>query len=379
MGLSRAEGVGVLGSLLQGAWSALGRAGAIALLGLLAAALFAGPALEARVKEYQWYSLSPENSGDGGSSAFLSHLRREAPGRVVLGGPEEAVGAAREGYRVLYIVLGPDKPFTSVEILEIREAFSTGRLRLLVADDLGVARSLLEALDAPVPGRPAYNPGASGEWRYILTVECGPVKGTASEALIVEPRGGSTVCKYHEAGEPAAAWRGGPGWSGVLVVGDASVFSNFLFRGSMSWLGSSRSLALWLTYKAGLGEADLIVVDNVHYNARMYVYRGQYGALLLAGVSEALATALSGFALREPLAATLVMAGLATALAAIVTNPYRGLTAPRRALVAPEEAVVVEEVLDRLGGEYPAEGLKSLGPGEAASLIRAALRRYKSR
>jgi len=360
-------------------WRALGRAGVALLLGLAAALVFVGPALEATVHAYKWYSVSPENPGDGGSSSFYLDLTRSHP-RVVLGGPGSVSAYVRSGQRVLYLILGPDKAFSKNEIGEIVASYKTGRLRVLDADDLGVTSSLLEALGAPSLGRVAVNPHARGEWSYILTISCNDTTGPASEAReLVLTEGSKPICHYMETGGVAAAWLAGPGWSGVMVVGDASIFSNFLYEGSIPWLGSTRRLALGLVEAAGAGEAQVIVVDNTHYNVSDFHYRGHYGVLLLSALSSALASSLESLSAREPLAAALVVPGLAVALSAILTNPTRGLLAPPPRRLRLEEEAVVEHVLTRLGAEFERGTLGSYRPEDAARLVRAALQGWERR
>jgi hypothetical protein len=380
--LKGAEGVGAVARMLQGAWRALGRAGAIALLGLIAAAILAGPALEARVKAYEWFSPSPRNPGDGGSTAFVGDLQRQYSRRLIIGGPGVAARLVGEGARVLYIVIGPDKGFTPREIEELARAFETGRLRILVADDTGVTEELLRHINAPLPGQPVLNPKylASGDWQYILTISCKGVEGTASKALAVEARGGRVLCVYKETGQPAAVLREGPGWGGVLVVGDASIFSNFLYTGSIPWLGSSRGVALYLARVAGASRADWVVVDDAHYNVKVFTYRGHYGAYALSEASTALHDSLSGFARAKPLTAGILVAGLASVLAAVVTAPHWGAVARGRDTITEPEAALLEDALSRLDPETGrGVDLSSLNRREAAELIRAALRRYRRR
>lgn len=344
----------------------------MALLGLLGTAILAGPSFEATLHSYRWYTVSPLNPGDGGSSAFFLDAQRLYGASV--GGSLGATSAARHGLRVLYVVIGPDRGFTAREIEELRRAYETGNLRILVADDLGVTRGLLEALGAPTPGRLELNPHESGSWQYILTITCNSTRGPASEALAVKPAPGSRVlCRYAETGDPAVVWKPGPGWGGVLVVGDSSIYSNFLYRGMLRWLPSTRRLALYTLRAAGASQASLVIFDVYHYNATTFNYRGQYGVGLLAEGFHSLRSSLEGFTRAHPLAGPVTLTGLGLAMAAILVNPARGALRPRERGVRKAEATAASEALGLLGVEVDESILERARPEEVASLLERSL------
>lgn len=367
-------GSALLSSLASGVARILGLAGALAIVGLAAAALVAGPAFEATFKSYMWYDVSPLNPGAGGSSSFYLYARK-AYG-AVLGGPGEASEAALRGARVLYVVLGPDKPFGEGEVEELVKAYETGRLRILVADDIGVTRSLLRALGAPGLGGLEVNPRGAGYWRYVLSIDCPSASGPSTKALSVEaPPGARVLCRYRETGDAAVVWRGGPGWSGVLVVGDASIYSNFLYRGELGWLGSSRSIAVYTLEASGAREADLIVFDDEHYNYTEFHYRGQYGVGLIAESFHSLRRGLTGFTAAHPLVGAATLTGLTLALAAILVGPSRGLLRVERGRLTRADAAAVSRALDMLGYTADERLVSSMTPEEAALLLRRVVER----
>ena len=349
----------------------LGLAGLIALLGLSMAAVIAGPSMEASIHRYKWYTISPLNQGDGGASYFYNDVAHTYP--TMLGDAVRASKLALSGTRVLYILIGPDKALSPREVELLVKAYEHGTLRILVADDLGVTNALLKRLGAPRLGRVELNPRAEGDWAYILTIRCQGTEGTASKALEVVGDG-SVACRYDETGRPAVAMARGPRWSGVVVVGDPSIYSNFMYRGALRWIKPTRSLALYTLKLAGAGEAGVLVFDTSHYNVTSFRYRGYYGVGITAELFKSVHSALEGFTASHRATASATLVGVVTALAAILVGPSRGLLKPRPRRLSEASRAAALSVLTLLGVEADEEMLASLSPEEAARVIDEALR-----
>jgi hypothetical protein len=350
----------------------LNLAGLLALLGLLAAAVIAGPSIEASLHRYEWYTISPLNPGDGGASYFYAEARSSYP--IVLGNAVTASRLALKGYKILYILIGPDRSLSPEEIKWIVKAYNHGTLRILVADDLGVTEGLLEKLGGPTLGGLELNPNAEGDWAYILTIRCGDIEGTSSKSLKVIENNGVAACRYAETGEPAVVSARGPGWSGVVVVGDPSIYSNFMYHGALKWIKPTRRLALYTLKLAGAEEASLIVFDVDHYNATYFSYKGYYGVGLVAELFKATYSSLTGFTASHPATASATLTGLVLALAAILVGPSRGLLRPLPRRLDDASKTAVLAALALLGAEADEDLLASLTPEEAARLIEDAMR-----
>lgn len=230
---------------------------AVLLLGLaLAGALYTprgAPVRGARI--YDVMSCSPENPGPGGTLALLVDL--EARHRV-----EVADTLSQAEGPGLLLVIGPDTPYSRAEARLIAGLVRSGQLNLLVADETNNSALLLMELGLePVDGV-VTNRSGRGDWAYIVHMSCwGMVVPSALSARL--PPAGEIVCTYREDGSPAAeAHRVGRGL--VLVVGDSSIFANYLYNG-YDGLPPTRDVALRLVETA-LDGRERIIFDNSHYN-----------------------------------------------------------------------------------------------------------------
>lgn len=230
---------------------------AILLLGLaLAGSLYTpagAPVRGARI--YDLMSCSPDNPGPGGTLALLLDLESRHEVEVA-----DSISQVRGPG--LLLVIGPDKPYTRAEARLIAGLVRSGRLNLLVADETNNSALLLEELGIqPVDGVVTNRSGV-GDWIYIVHMSCWDhVIPSALSARL--PPSGEILCKYTEDGSPAAEiHRVGKGL--VLVVGDSSIFANYLYNG-YDGLPPTRDVALRLIETA-LGGKDRIIFDNSHYN-----------------------------------------------------------------------------------------------------------------
>ena len=260
---------------------------------------------QATVRQATLESTSPLNTYIWGSSSY-AHLLARAGYRVYLGGVDDAARLA-EGQPVLYIVVGPDKPFTEREALEVRRLVEEGRLNLLVADELGTVNTLLEALNAPtVLGETVASGGLP-----LAPANCLGESLEVPKASPINPDNAETVCTV--AGKPLAALKIYERGSRVLVVGDSSIFANFMVNGLPPYRPTAH-LALELTRLAA-GKANIIVLDTTHYR---YVEAPNPATAAVTLALQALSTTLAAAATIAREAPEPVLAAAVLALALLV-------------------------------------------------------------
>ncbi len=214
-------------------------------------------------QRYPLLSTSPENNGPGGTSLFVSDLIRSYH-NVVLGGVKDL--SSEDGGRILYIVLGPDKPFNKTEANIIAEEVKTGKLNLLIADESGNVSVLLNSLRVGGIGEIIFNGSRAhqGEgWGYVVGLKCGSEHYyTTKAARLNTVPGGEVLCTYEDGSPAAVLYRVGKGV--VLVVGDSSIFANFLYGGYLTGFPPTRTLAQQLVDNV-TQNISVIIVDNTHY------------------------------------------------------------------------------------------------------------------
>ncbi|ABM80151.1 hypothetical protein [Hyperthermus butylicus] len=280
----------------------------LALLAITGVLGLASVGLEARVTSI--LSTSPENSFLTGSSSFYNELAARYP--VQLGGPE----TIQPGWCTTYLLIGPDKPIKHGEAAWLAELYREGRVSMLIADETGNANPLLEVLGAGrIAGLVAAKPSTTPH-PYMVLVNCNGTLIVSSKVARVEPGPGSVpVCWALTADGwvPIAVVYENNG-SRLLVVGDSSIFANFLFNG-YDGLPSTHSLAMSLVGMVAR-RGCTIVYDVAHYEyARLDVSALTFVvSRLLAVLPAALASKLSdlgGFAPLAAAAAVVVAALLA--------------------------------------------------------------------
>ena len=308
-----------------------GRRGALlALVWLLVFAL-AGAGVEGEVLQASYYSPSPLNPAFAGTSSFYAAL--QAKYRVQLGTPEDAARLAEAGSRVAYILVGPEAPVAPVEAARLAEAYSSGNLRVLVADETGLSNTLLEALEAPrIDGR-VPGVGRGGGWELVAALDC--PGATLYAGIVARVEGpGRVLCRAQD-GSPVAVEHGG-----VVVVGDSTLFSNLLFDQQVPWLPGSRGVAMALAEEA-IGDSRIVVYDNAHYQYA----RRSVGLWFLPRLLAAVAGTLQEQASRTLASWThLVVLAASLAVAGIIVTPSQ----PQARARAPEEAAE-EELVEELG------------------------------
>ncbi len=245
-------------------------------------------------------STSPENPNLWGTTDYVALLRREGY-RVIVGSIWDAVKMVEKG-KVLYVSIGPDKPYTSRETETIVRMVEAGRLNLLLADELGTINVLLERLDAPTVAGLILNSES-----LIVTAEClGKIVLLPKASRLQDIDGWRPICK---AGDSVIAALGYIHGSSVLIVADSSIFANFMVRGIGDFKPTS-SLVLELTGFVAK-DVNAIVVDATHY-PKTRIEAPLYAALLPIQVIEAL-KAFSTYIAKE--ATEPIVAGILAALA----------------------------------------------------------------
>ena len=329
-------------------------------LGITLILFITGSSLVYKEKSYSWLSTSPLNPGPGGTSSFIEDLDKWYD--VTLG---NASTLEEVRVKATYMIIGPDTPLSDNEIEIIVKLVKAGRLYLLVADETSNTERLLRALGLPSMDGTVYNETVKeGGWEFMVKMVCDGHEAWASRAVRV-PRGpgGEEVCSYKNDGAAAVLY--GINGSRVLVVGDSSIFANYLYNG-YEGLKPSRNVALFLArLAAGDSRGGPIIVDNSHYYYKVKA-RGAYPLTglwtSLAGSLDSLESKASGLA-PSTLALVLVVASVPWPLILLTpwNRPKRKSTPLREATIA-----LLEVEASRLGVE---EGPGQPDPESLASRI----------
>ncbi len=230
-------------------------------------------------------SPSPLNTDPGGTSGFYLDLDRNIG--VWLGGAGDLRGPG-----VVYLVIGPDRPFTRAEALAIAGAVEEGA-RALLADETGNIDPVLEALGLPVLGGLVYNESSrGGGWEWTVSIHCSGLEGVyySTRVARVEQGPGTVVCRAGDGSPVAVQYRVGEGT--VLVVGDSTLFANFLYEEGYGPLPPTRPIA-WFLFNAVYEPGYRVVWDNEHYGRT----GARIGTAPLTGMAAVAVDALSS--LRE--------------------------------------------------------------------------------
>lgn len=150
-----------------------------------------------------------------------------------------------EGGKLLYLVIGPDNPFSNSEAEHIARLLEAGRIDLFVADETNISNSILSILGLEIDGRILSRYGVGDETRYIAEVDCSLIgEGFISKSSFIKefPDGSEILCtspnefvvereliKFPPIGVRISLDSG----SEILVLADSSVCTNFMY--SSSW------------------------------------------------------------------------------------------------------------------------------------------------
>ncbi len=224
-------------------------------------------------------STSPLNAGIYGTSIFVRLLASRGY-TVVLAQPSEL--ETLKGH-IVYVVIGPDKPFTRDEIDALKRLAEEGRLSLLVGDELGIANGLTgELLGVKVAGsqlRVEENLGTG--WDDFVPARClnDTILFSKPSALM----GGEPLCRalgtpwldadgdrHVEVGEarlPGAVLAAYVERGGVqgIVVADSSIFANYMVKGYRGLPPTAQIVEAFADMLARNHSNTVFAVDYTHY------------------------------------------------------------------------------------------------------------------
>ncbi len=208
-------------------------------------------------------STSPLNPGPMGSQEFYKILKSLGYD-VKLGEFKDLRGL--RGVAGLLIV-GPDKRLSREELDLIVNLWEEGRLILVAADETGILRDLYKALGVEFDTIYVMRPGSKG-WEHVVSVECLDFNIFSTKVSTLKPRGApgvklEAICRLED-GRPIA-FHVTNGASRAILLGDSSLFANFLINGYLD-LKPTRQAATAIVDYVGLREVEKIIYDISHYN-----------------------------------------------------------------------------------------------------------------
>jgi len=260
----------------------------------------------------------------------------------------------------VYVVVGPERGYTPAEAGLFEELLRRG-LRAVVADETGVANTLISRLGFRVSGSYLVRGSAPPGWGEVVRIECpgGPVfTSTRVSYIDSAPPGAEFLCwaVVDGARYPVVArYRLGRGV--LVVVSDSSVFTNFMVEGRYGYLSRpTRGVVEWILSQLG-PPGGPAVLESRHY--RTYEVRLAALARASSFIASAILSDLRG-SLRSaspykafaplalvPLAASAMLVGL----------PIRGRGEPSETESSTASSVALvalkrlRELARRAGGE----------------------------
>ncbi len=183
-----------------------------------------------------------------------------------------------DGSKLLYVVIGPDNPFTTSEAEYIAKLLEAGRIDLLVADETNISNSILSTLGFEVDGRIIGRSGVVDEVRFLAGVECGPLgDGFISKSSFIKEFPGDSeilcVSPYEFvvdreliSSPPIGVRISLESGSEILVLADSSICANFMY--SSSWWNEEGNKGLCMEFVRLLTEEGYrtILFDIGHYS-----------------------------------------------------------------------------------------------------------------
>ena len=209
-------------------------------------------------------SASPMNEGIWGTSLLVETLKSEGF-HVEIGGPWDAWELASEGRNVIYMIIAPDfePPPNYTRLLT---AVAGSIEAVIIADEIGTANPILEALGAPTVTGPIVELAEAECLGSIITV---PKVSSVESGVMAR-----VLCTAGE-GRPMASLVETRAGAKVLVIADSSIFTNFMIAGVEPYEPTA-PLILSIIREAA-PKADTIIIDNT-----LYKYRVTPGAAAIA-------------------------------------------------------------------------------------------------
>jgi hypothetical protein len=316
-----------------------------------------GGSLSSNIKVYPYLSCSPLNPGPGGTSSFYSDIAKK---RIVYLGNVSFLEKQNIRGKVLYMLVGIDTPISEKEASILSRMVKEGKANLIVADETNNTNRLLEKLGLPKIKSIVLNETGNndGGWVYIVRVYCGQESFYTSLAARVEPGvGGRILCRYSD-GTPSAVLYIING-SRVLVIGDSSMFSNFIYERGFGGFPVSQQVVWHVLEKSGVLEnVSVVVFDTAHYSYET----GKGSLFFFTGIARSTSDSLQN--LRERLASSsdpyLILVFLAATMPwpLILLHPITPPPGKPEVLVEHENELI-DTMVSRLGLEE-GEGLDSI-------------------
>ncbi|MCE4603964.1 MAG: hypothetical protein F7B20_03240 [Aeropyrum sp.] len=248
---------------------------------LLLLSILLGIASQAEIAGFiqSYLATAPNNPGVYGTSTFFEEAAKRW-GATLAGSVDELRSISGV---VVYVVIGPDRPFTLEEGQVLESLAREGRLKLVVMDETIVSNWLSERfLATRVSGEEVASLESPPGWQYILEVDCpGIGSGLASKPSYIESTAGEVVC-WVDTGEsiyPLAALIRGP--VPGLVVADSSLCANFMAT-PQPWSGEGNLELCASLLSLLVEEEDVVVFDASHYKGLPIQFK--YGQAVLGVV-----------------------------------------------------------------------------------------------
>ena len=241
---------------------------------------------------------------------------------VRLGGPYDITP------KTLYLVIAPEKPFSSLESETILSSVRRGA-RLLVADETGVANSLLKNIGVKISG--IYIKAKDSRdhgWEEVLRITCNiggrKISFISTRVSYIEkyPSWMKPICWVDDprvTGHYVYGVLGRYGDGEILVLSDSTIFANFMLRGLYPQLGNTRNVVKNLiTYL--LPKRRSVIMDNKHYNL-IYIRLSSAPKLFMNLISSAAASLQATLRKARTYTASIALLSLAGGLAIMLLGP----------------------------------------------------------
>ncbi len=188
-----------------------------------------------------------------------------------------------EGGKILYVVVGPDTPFSTSEAEYLASLLEAGRIDLLVADETNISNSILSILGFEVDGRIIGRLGVVDDVRFLASVECGTLgSGFISKSSFIKsfPPGSEVLCvspfefvaEKDLISSPIIGVKMSlDSGSEIMVLADSSICANFMY--SSSWWNEEGNRGLCMEFIRLLtGEGyRTILFDIGHYSGSQFL------------------------------------------------------------------------------------------------------------
>jgi hypothetical protein len=229
---------------------------------------------------------APTDTSSSGTSTFLSYLRQSGYRVTVANDSQEVLAKLQPGgEKLVYVLVGADKPLASSEVGDIQDRFVRGTLSALIAEGNATNPGLLAIFGVTATGAPVVDPTSTfkDDRVYTVALSLGSANATgvidiASPIVPQNPpflRAVATTSpsSYDQRNSTvgprtvvaAGALPSSPS-SRVVVISDSAPFTNFLFNYTQGAVNEEAFVAAMLSY-VDPGKATPILLDASQYVA----------------------------------------------------------------------------------------------------------------